>query len=306
LNHAVQGMYSPGSLFKPFVVAYGLGLGVVQPDERIEMPVQKEFRWLRHARSVSDGHPTADWDGYGDLPRVIARSCNPATADIFWRTMEIALADGTTRRSVAPVRTLMEQLGFDRPIGIELHGDKPARYDTSQGPWNPLYPCLGFAFGQSFDISPLRLACCFAAFARDDARIVKPTVLPGRGGARQDLPPVCLNPAHLAVVREGLAGAVEEGTAQQAFAGCRYPVSGKTGTAQVPGTNWQFASFAGFAPRERPRVLVLVMAKVDDRLVHPVSEVRPYGGNVGAPAVRHVVEASLDYLGLADEEQAAR
>ena len=83
-------------------------------------------------------------------------------------------------------------------------------------------------------------------------------------------------------------------------------MSGKTGTAQVPGTNWQFASFAGFAPRDRPRVLVLVMAKVDDRLVHPVSEVRPYGGNVAAPAVRHVVEQTLDYLGLPEEELAAR
>ena len=83
-------------------------------------------------------------------------------------------------------------------------------------------------------------------------------------------------------------------------------MSGKTGTAQVPGTNWQFASFAGFAPRERPRVLVLVMAKVDDRLVHPETEVRPYGGNVGAPAVRRVIESSLDYLGLADEEAADR
>lgn len=305
-NHAVQGLYAPGSLFKPFVVAYGLGLGVVQPDERLEMPTQKWFRWGRSARSVSDGHPTADWDGCGDIPRVIGHSCNPATAEILWRVMEVADADGTTRRSVAPVRTLMDRLGFGAPTGIELSGDKPARYDTSQGPWNPLYPTLGFAFGQSFVISPLRLACCFAAFARDDARIVKPTLLPGDGGPRLDLPPVCLHPSHLALIREGLAGTVDEGTADLAFAGCRYPVSGKTGTAQIPSTTWQYASFAGFAPRERPRVLVLVMAKVDDRLVHPTTGVRPYGGKVAAPAVRRVIEASLDYLGPIGEEAGAR
>lgn len=305
-NHAVQGMYSPGSLFKPFVAAYGLGLGVVQPHERIEMPVRKGFAWGRHVRVVSDGHPTADWDGYGDVPRILAYSCNPAMAEILWRVMEVAAADGTTRRSVEPVRAMMVRLGFDRPVGIELYGDKLARYDGSQGRWNPLYPTLGFAFGQSFDISPLRLACCFAAFARDDARILKPTLLPGGGGPRQDLPPVCAHPSHLALIRQGLAGAVDEGTAHAAFAGCRYAVSGKTGTAQVPGTSWQFASFAGFAPRDRPRVLVLVMAKVDDRLVHPETEVRPYGGNVGAPAVRRVIESSLDYLGPADEEAAAR
>jgi len=34
--------------------------------------------------------------------------------------------------------------------------------------------------------------------------------------------------------------------------------------------------------------------------------VRPYGGNVGAPAVRRVIEASLDYLGPAGEEAGAR
>lgn len=301
-NHAVQGMYSPGSLFKPFVIAHGLALGVVQPHERIPMPVSLPFRWLRHTRVVSDSHPTADWDGSGDLPWVIAHSSNPATATVIWRIMEVAGSDGTTRRSVVPVRTMMDDLGFGAPTGIELCGDKPARYDGSQGAWNPLYPTLGFAFGQSFDISPLRLASCFAAFARDDARIVRPTLVPGRGGARLDLPPVCAQPAHLELIRRGLAGAVDGGTARSAFKGCRYETSGKTGTAQVPGTNWQFASFAGFAPRERPRVLVLVMAKVDDRLVHPTTEVRPYGGNVGAPAVRQVIEASLDYMGLAEEE----
>ncbi len=53
----------------------------------------------------------------------------------------------------APLETRISELA------ASLLGDKPARYDRSQGPWNPLYPTLGFAFGQSFDISPLRLAC---------------------------------------------------------------------------------------------------------------------------------------------------
>jgi len=307
LNHAVQGLYAPGSLFKPFVAAYALGLGVVTVDERVEMPVRKAFTWGRHTRVVSDGHPTGDWDGCGDVARIIGHSCNPASAELLWRVMEAAGPDGASTRSVEPVRQLMARLGFGRPLGIELHGDKPARYDASQGPWNPLYPTLGFAFGQSFVVSPLRLACCFAAFARDDARILRPTLLPGQGGPRLDLPPVCAQPAHLEAVRAGLAQAVDEGTAKAAFAGCPYRVAGKTGTAQMPGTHWQYASFVGFAPRERPRVLVLVMAKVDDQLVHPATGVRPYGGNVGAPAVRAVIESTLDYLAEGvDEEEAVR
>ena len=111
---------------------------------------------------------------------------------------------------------------------------------------------------------------------------------------------MCASPGDLALVRAGLARCVDEGTGRKAFAGCRYAVSGKTGTGErkMPGFVYNFAGFCGFAPRERPRLLVLVVAQVDDRIVHQTGEVRlrPFGGAVAAPAVRQVMERSLEYL----------
>lgn len=295
-DHAIQGRYPPGSLFKPFTVAWALARGVVGLDERIVLPLRRPFTWGRHTRCVHDSHATGEADGCGTVTRIIGSSSNTGAAELLWRVMAVSGSGGDDVRSVGPVLELMARLGLDRPMGIEACGDKPVRYDESQGALNPLFPTIGFAFGQGFEISPLRLAACFAGFARDDARIVKPTLLPGRGGPRHDLPPIVARRAHLEAVREGLRRCVEEGTARSAFAACRWAVAGKTGTAQQSGTPWQYAAFAGYAPRECPRVLVLVMARVNEHVVHPTTGVRPYGGNVAAPAVRSIIERSLDYL----------
>lgn len=294
-NAAVQGSCPPGSLFKPFTVAHALGHGVVTSQERLPLPPRTVFEWHGHPRRVKDSHPTCEDDGCGTVTRVLSHSSNTGCALLLLRVMGRGLADG--EYDIRRVRSFIDRLGFNDPTGIELVGEGQVRFGADC-PWNPLFPGVGVAFGQGFGISPLRLAACWCAFARDDARIVRPSLLPGRGGPRGDLPPVCASPEDLAVIREGLAACADVGTSSRALAGVRYPVSGKTGTAEQPGTDFNFAGFCGFAPRERPRLLVLVVAKVDENHVHQVGEVRlrPYGGNVAAPAVRQVVERSLDYL----------
>ena len=86
----------------------------------------------------------------------------------------------------------------------------------------------------------------------------------------------------LAVVREGMAGAVAHGTARAAqLAGIT--VAGKTGTAQNPHGN-DHAWFVGFAPAENPEIVVLALL-----------EGGGHGGAVAAPIVARVMRA---YFGL--------
>ena len=89
-----------------------------------------------------------------------------------------------------------------------------------------------------------------------------------------------------------LKGVVDEGTGTKA-AIPGVPVAGKTGTAQkvVSGTyshSHFYATFAGFAPVENPRLAAVVV--FDDP--HPAY----YGGSVAAPVFAEVVGDSLKYL----------
>jgi cell division protein FtsI/penicillin-binding protein 2 len=72
-------------------------------------------------------------------------------------------------------------------------------------------------------------------------------------------------------------------------------VAGKTGTAQVPeGGGYgdeRIASFVGFAPVDDPRVAGLVV------LYNPKVEAA-YGGVLGAPVFKEIMEQSLNHLGV--------
>lgn len=90
----------------------------------------------------------------------------------------------------------------------------------------------------------------------------------------------------------------EEGTgAQAAVPG--YEVAGKTGTANKinPDTGsydggGHVASFIGYAPADRPQLLVAVE-------VNGPTSGAYYGGEVAAPAFREIAEFALAYLEIA-------
>jgi cell division protein FtsI/penicillin-binding protein 2 len=74
-----------------------------------------------------------------------------------------------------------------------------------------------------------------------------------------------------------------------------YTVGGKTGTAQKPGPNGYttgqyVASFVGFVPVAKPRLVVLVT--VDN----PRGAI--FGGVVAAPAFAEIAKFDLQYLGV--------
>jgi cell division protein FtsI/penicillin-binding protein 2 len=269
IDLATTGLYEPGSVFKPFTVSQALALGVVAPDEILDMPEQLAMGGLP---PVHDTH----YVGPGDVVRLLAESSNTGAMTLAWR-----MGGGGLER-------LFERMGFGKPTGVELPGE--ARGGIGADGWKP-WRVSRAGFGQGFTITPLHLASTFAAFARDDGRIVRPTLLPGAGGPRPDLPPLCARPDHLAAIRLGLEACVDHGTGAATIAGGRYAIAGKTGTAQIPPTNDLICSFAGYAPREAPRVLVLVMARVTKQ-----ERPHPSGGSVAGPTVRSVVDRTLGYL----------
>ena len=71
------------------------------------------------------------------------------------------------------------------------------------------------------------------------------------------------------------------GTAKEAGLG-RFRVAGKTGTAQIPNkTGTWNAWFAGYAPAEDPRIVVVVV----------LLDVKEYGGHAAAPLMAEFLAA---------------
>ena len=287
-----------GSTFKPFTVCRALTLGVVGRDERLDMPHERTFVVGKVSRTIHDAHDAGDLAETGGTVRdLIAQSSNTGTAEL------------SNRMGGPAMRRLFDDLDLEKPTGAlgfpagrEGRGAYPKEGDAR--PWGATDHLVA-GFGHLATVTPLRLACSFAAFAREDFRPVRPRLVRSVGGdevpAGDPYETLCPDARDRAAVREGLRRVVTEGTAAKVFAGCPYAVAGKTGTAKKPDVfgpdRYYSASFAGFAPADSPRIVVLVMA-IEPRL-RPSDGAKPYGAAVAGPAVRRIVERTLgEYMAL--------
>ena len=144
------------------------------------------------------------------------------------------------------------------------------------------------SIGQGYvSVTPLQLARAYAALANGGTiyspRIGEALISPSGKVLRKITPPVVghlpVAKSTLSYIRQALAGVVTSGTAAGAFGGFplgRVCVAGKTGTAQVSGTQ-STSVFASFAPCDHPKYVVVMMI--------PNSG---YGAEVSGPAVRQI------------------
>jgi cell division protein FtsI/penicillin-binding protein 2 len=132
------------------------------------------------------------------------------------------------------------------------------------------YSCNSYFARAARLVEPARLAARLrdAGFEVRDAGSNEEVALQGIGEAAVWTTPRALLDSYrrlaagppVAVVREGLEGAVEFGSAQWAAApGVR--VAGKTGTTPNAARTRTHAWFAGFAPSDRPEVVVVVFVE---------------------------------------------
>lgn len=286
---AIQWRTEVGSTFKPVTAARALERGVVTAQETFMLPREREFQFGRKSRRVRDAHE-GESHGPGTLVDVLAHSNNPDTADLAYRLGQ------------AEMTRLLKDLEVERRLPVI--GLPETREGTGFVNWKRAGAAdhLAWSFGHAFTMTPLRLASIFCAFAREDFRVVRPRHVLAVGGEVGPEPAtgLCLamNPAHRATVRAGLRACVTEGTGRRHVASPIYAIAGKTGTAKksVGEGEYYSSSFVGYAPAERPRIVVLVMAQ-EPRVRE--DGVRPYGGAVAGPAVRRIVERTLwEYLGL--------
>ena len=274
LNKVAQGLYPSGSTIKP-AMALGFLKQGIDPKQRVFCAggVQVGNRYFRDDAA----------HGSVDMQAAIAQSCNT----YFW-TMGLKT---DPQQTTDMVNYLGYGQNFDLPIPGQRFGTMPnpdwlmKKYNRK---WQG-YDSANTSIGQGYVlVNPLQLAVMPARIA--SGKLLQPRLL--MGGARKVPPDLDIDPEFLRIVRAGMAGVVDHGTA----AGSKLPfdavkMAGKTGTAQVSRLiarghqgSWALrdhALFISFAPVENPR--------------YAIGCIIEHGG-FGASAAAPIVKDSMTYL----------
>jgi cell division protein FtsI (penicillin-binding protein 3)/stage V sporulation protein D (sporulation-specific penicillin-binding protein) len=276
---SVTDQFEPGSIFKIVTMAGAIQDGLVTPSTRIVVPGVLSL----YDRKIHDAesHGTADWS----VSEILERSSNIGTIEVAQRLGYPSLA------------SWISKFGFGRPTGIDFPGESTGFF--------PQYGGLGWSgvsignvpIGQGVSATQVQIARAYAVIA-NRGRLVTPHLVAKIGGKPVQYP------AGPRVVSTGTALAVDgmlrkvvsaQGTGDAATVK-GYSVAGKTGTAQVVGSNGQYSnslfmsSFAGYVPANHPQLVIVVT--VDE------PGVGTYGGTVAAPAFSQIASMALIRLGI--------
>lgn len=271
LNRAIQGLYAPGSVFKPVVGTAGLSTGVINEQSTV-LCNRIYSRFTNHRFTCMSAH------GNINLTRALSLSCNIFFYDVGWNV------------GIDKVDLTAKQYGLGEPTGIELYEEwtgqrsNPETYEAIWGeawtPGNVVQSSIGQLVAQ---FTPLQMANYAATIANRGERMKLTIVKEKRDYAREEilepLEPVVADRVdarteHFEAIIRGMVTASRSGTAAAYFAGYPYDVASKTGT---PEANMLNSTFICFAPAEDPEIAIAVVIE------------NGYHGYTSAPVAREIM-----------------
>ena len=277
-NPCLNDTYEPGSTFKIITMAAGLAEGVVSLNDSFYCPGYKLVEDRRIHCANRRGH------GAQNFVKGAENSCNP----VF---IEVGLRLGADK-----YYQYFRQFGLMEKTGIDLPGEAGTIMHQEENMGEVELATV--SFGQSFQITPIRLAATVSslinggmqitphfgvAIESSDGETVK--ALEYSSGKK------ILDGKISETVRYILEQVVAEGSGRNAAVE-GYRIGGKTATSQTlpRSANRYISSFLGFAPANDPKVLALC-------IIHDPQGIY-YGGTIAAPVVRSIFENILPYLGV--------
>lgn len=316
VNHAVAGLYPPGSTYKIIPAAGALQEGVVAPDTIF---VDEGVLWLPNKYFPDDpelAQPFYCWfrEGHGrvDFIRGIAESCDV----YFYQIAGGYEPSGFEGLGEERLGYYSELFGLGSPTGIDLPGELAGLVPTPK--WKRLNYAETWVTGDTYNMgigqgfvlaTPLQILNAFAAVA-NGGLLYQPylvqEILDAEGNLVEKRQPQVIRdlfdtiaPEHLAQVQLGLESVVAWGTAKELDVP-GVPVAGKTGTAEFCDSypscldrdgrvRTSHAWFTAYAPARDPEIAVIVFV---------------YGGGEGSQVALPVVGEILRYyFGLEPQEE---
>jgi penicillin-binding protein 2 len=236
VDRAINGVYPPGSTFKPFMAMAALETGKRRYNSTIHDPGYFEFGGRRYRDSKKGGNGTVDL-----LKSIVVSS------DTYY--YQVANDMG-----IDAIAAFMKNFGFGSRTGVDLQGEssgvlpspewKMKRFkDPRQQKWFP-GETISIGIGQGYNAyTPIQLAVALSTLL-NGGTMHKPRVVSYidnvREGTRQTFEPQVLHQTqfkaeYVEFIKHAMQGVNKEGTAARSFANAPYTSGGKTGTAQVIG-----------------------------------------------------------------------
>ena len=283
-NGCINDTYEPGSTFKIITASAALEEGVVTPEDTFSCPGFRivDDRRIRCHKTTGHGSET--------FVQGVMNSCNPVFIEVGQR-----LGTDAFYRYFQQFG-LLEKTGIDRPgeAGTIMHQKKDI------GP----VELATISFGQSFQITPIRLAATVCSLINGGHQITPHFGVEVREDDGTLLETLSYKEGKQIVseqvsktMRTILEKVVSEGGGKKAYIE-GYHIGGKTATSETlpRSANKYISSFLGFVPAEDPRILGICIINNPQGVY--------YGGTICAPVMRMVFENILPYLGI--EKEAAQ
>jgi cell division protein FtsI (penicillin-binding protein 3) len=291
-DRAITDRFEPGSVMKIFTLSAGLASGVVKPTETINC----EHGTYQVGNVVIHDTHENDWL---TPTQILAKSSNIGALKVGLRLGEPGLY------------AALRRFGFGETTGLPLPGEAAGVLRPRGRPWFDV-ETANASFGQGISVTAVQLATALSSIA-NGGRLLEPflvkkvttstgdVVREGTMHVRRETVPTYVTK----LMAEMLTAVTEEGGTGVEAAVPGFRVAGKTATAQKvdPQTGKYSqekytASFIGFVPAERPRIVVAVV--LDEPMIGH------YGGDLAGPVFRRVAEGTLRYLGVTPTDGAKK
>lgn len=285
-NPAIFTPYEPGSIFKPFTMSMGIDLDKVTPattyDDTGEVKIGSFT--IKNSDLKANGRQT--------MMDVLDKSLN--TGVIFV----------SRKVGLEKFYEYVKKFGFGNESGIEMDREVPGNISSLKEK-QEIYMATA-SFGQGLTVTPLQIVSAYGALA-NGGKLMQPYIVDEiikSDGTRVHTEPKVLRQVisqrTSSLMGGMLVNVVRKGHGKRAGVDGYY-VAGKTGTAQVPrkdGRGYEkndtIGSFAGFAPVDDPRFVMLV--KID----HP-RDVQ-WAESSAAPLFGELAKFMLQYFEVPPDE----
>jgi len=269
-NRLVSDVMEPGSTFKLVTYAGALSDGTISLDRRFDGGNgQGEF----------SGRTLHDDKRHGIV----------TAAEAFIVSSNVATARIANLLPPGRLEFWVRRFGFGDTTGVDLPGESRGRIAAQK---HTEFNIATLSIGHGVAVTPLQLATAYSAVA-NGGYLVRPHLLNAVETAAGRVLPVrtrgrrVLAPEVACLMQKIMSGVVREGTAKVIW-DPQYPIAGKTGTAEKPNLQTHrydkskyMATFVGFYPADKPRVLGLVILD-EPKPVH-------YGGYTAAPVLLNTI-----------------